>query len=139
MLCFQSAISCPATSTEPAVVSSLKETRPAVDFHSGPCTIGVSQGRNASASSLESDSILTSAVNVISNSSINGDTLTICFKEVVGAMSYALATSCAAGHIRMVESNVSGNQGAAAIFINIPTLPSLQAILARIALLRSFN
>lgn len=102
-------------------------------------SILISQAVIEGLTAVESDSILASAVNVISNYSDGGNALESSFKDVVAALSFALSTAGACDDISIPGASASANRSAASVLSDLKTLPSLQAILARIALLRSFN
>lgn len=88
---------------------------------------------------IESDSVLTSVLNAISNYSFNGDAVESSFNEVVTSVAYAHATVTGKKNDYKIVANTAANQAAAAILAMFPALPPLPAILTRIAMLRSFN
>jgi HECT-domain (ubiquitin-transferase)/SPRY domain len=88
----------------------------------------------------ESDSILVSVINAVSNYSSNGgDAVESSFREVVAAVSYARATACNVEYLPVAGTSAAINQAVASVFAPFQNIPPLQAILARIALLRSLN
>ena len=99
----------------------------------------VSQGTISGLSIIESDSILTSLMNAISNYSFNGDAVESSFHEVAASVAYAHATITGQKNESTVVAHATANQAATLILSKFPTLPSIHAILTRIALLRSFN
>jgi hypothetical protein len=90
-------------------------------------------------SAFESDTVLTSVINAISNSSNTGDSVELSYREVFAVVTYAHATAYGVKTESMENANASANQFAAAILSKFSSLPSLKALLARISLLRSFN
>jgi HECT-domain (ubiquitin-transferase)/SPRY domain len=99
----------------------------------------LSQGIIPGRSAVESDSILTAVVNAIGNYSSNGDAVELKFQEVVAAVSYGHATTCGDKYIPVAGTNAATNQATATVFSGCENLPSILALLARIALLRSIN
>ena len=88
----------------------------------------------------DSDLLLTSATNIISNYSEGGDALETSFSEVASALSFALASTNEDARLEMKCANPMADQAAAAVFANVKTrLPPLRSMLARVALIRAFN
>ena len=98
-------------------------------------SLGIISGLSA----VQSDSILTLLMNAISNYSINGDAVELSFHEVVASIAYAHMTVTGLKNESTSVENAPANQAAATILAKFSSLPPLQAILTRIALLRSFN
>lgn len=96
------------------------------------------QGTIAGLSTVDSDELVASAVNAIADFSAGGDAVDCSFADVVGALSFAVASQRGE---RREENGVPGaNQAAAAVFSALTVrLPSTKALLARIAVLRAFN
>jgi HECT-domain (ubiquitin-transferase)/SPRY domain len=99
----------------------------------------ISHGIISGLTAVESDSILTSLMNAISNYSVNGDAVEVSFQEVVASVAYAHTTVTGLKNENKTVANAAANQAAAAILAKFSSLPTLQAMLTRIALLRSFN
>ena len=99
----------------------------------------IGQGIISGISMVESDSVLTSVMNTISNYSFNGDAVDSSFTDVVASIAYAHATVTGLANEFKVDSNTAANQAVTAILAKFPTLPSLRAILTRISMIRSFN
>ena len=92
---------------------------------------------------VESDSILTAAVNAISNFTKGGDAIEAHFSDIADALAFALASANGGAILRSKEAIHQPIQAAAAIFAGLrcqSELPSLKAsIMARLALIRAFN
>jgi HECT-domain (ubiquitin-transferase)/SPRY domain len=99
----------------------------------------ISQAVIPGLSAVESDSVLASAIDLISNYSDRGDAVESPFQQVASAISFALSTNNACGCLTVVGASAAANQSAASVFANFNNLPPLLAVMARVALLRSFN
>jgi len=98
----------------------------------------VSQAVIPGLSVVQSDSLLVAAVNAISNFSERGDAVECPFGEVVSALSFALSMKKGDSDF-CAGASVAADQAAATVLADVDELPPLQALLARVALLRSFN
>jgi SPRY domain len=88
---------------------------------------------------VESDSLLAAAVSSVSNFSDSGDAVDCSFQEILGAFEFALSvkrgTTCKAA-----LPNPAANQAAAYMLNAISgEMPSIQSLMARVALIRAFN
>ena len=87
---------------------------------------------------VESDSLIVSAVNAISNFCFQGDAVECRWDQVVAALDFAHSrntggSKCSPG------IPVAAHQAAATVFAGFDELPPLPALIARVALLRSLN
>lgn len=99
----------------------------------------ISQGVIPGLSAVESDSVLTSAINLISNYSESGDAVESPFHQVASALSFALSTTGAVDCIPLEGASAAAKHAVASVFANFKNIPSLQALMVRVAMLRSFN
>jgi hypothetical protein len=99
----------------------------------------VARGVIEGLSILESDSIIANAMSAICDFSEGGDAIDAPFNHVATAMAFGLSSSNGK-NITEAAGSPGANQAAALAFaaINAP-LPSFDAIMARVALLRAFN
>lgn len=87
----------------------------------------------------ESDSLLTSMVGAISAYSEQGDEVDASFNEIASAISFALASQ-SGQTISESHGSPGANQAAASALAGLETtLPPLRSMLARVAVIRSFN
>ena len=99
----------------------------------------ISEGVIPGFSVVESDSLIARAVSAISDFTEGGDAVDAPFDVVSSSMSFALA-SVKGENISKTSGSPGANQSAASVFANLDaTLPSLESIMARAALLRAFN
>lgn len=90
--------------------------------------------------STQTDSLLTKAVNVISNFSERGDAVECPFREVAAALSFVLATSTNEKIAVIKGSRPGCNEAVSSVFAQFEShLPPLRALLARIAVIKAFN
>ncbi|CAB9500257.1 Probable E3 ubiquitin-protein ligase hulA [Seminavis robusta] len=88
---------------------------------------------------VESDSLLASAVGAISNFSDSGDAVDCSYDEILCAVKFALDVKKGVKS-DSIGSNPAANQAAAYAFNSVEgAMPSLEAIMARIGLVRAFN
>jgi hypothetical protein len=100
----------------------------------------VSQGFIPGLSTLQSDALLASALNTVSNFNSSGDAIECSFREVAAALSFACATSDEGKTLQIAGSTPDTNQAVFAIFAErASSLPSLHAMLARLAVVKAFN
>jgi len=87
---------------------------------------------------VESDSLLVSVINVISNYCDQGDAVECRLEQVASALSFAHSIN-KGGSLSSSGATIAANQAAATVFAEFDGLPPLPALIARIALLRSLN
>lgn len=89
---------------------------------------------------LQSDALLTRALNAISNFTATGDAIDCPFRSVCSALSSAVARSRGDQSVQLPGSTPSVVQAVCTIFATCPgPLPSLNSMVARIAVLKAFN
>lgn len=89
------------------------------------------------------DAMLVEAVNIISKFSHNGDSVECAYDEVASALAFTKSLQDSSSRSRIAESSQSlaMKQAVAAVFANTDDcpLPSLEALLCRVAVLKAFN
>jgi len=98
----------------------------------------IGQAKIPGLSSVDSDSLLTSALNAVSNFSGGDNTVEVPFRDVAAALSFVLAKS---SNDKIISgASPATVQAAASVFSELrSSLPPLRALLARIALIKAFN
>jgi len=97
------------------------------------------QGIIPGLSVVQSDSLLAATVGSISSFSESGDAVDCTFNDIVGALSFAISSSNNES-VQCIKGSAAANQAAASFFASTDSvIPPLKAVMARVALIRSFN